>query len=465
MTRTTALLPPVLVALLAASTLQPAVAGPPGSPPVASPAPSPAALPETASARDQAAIALATALLDHLARGRFDEAEALFSPTMRAAVPADKLQQVWTSLAQSAGPAGAPGQPAISQQGDVSVVSVPLAYAKASLVARIASDATGQITGFLIQPAPPPAAAPLATAPYIERDTTVGNGERALPATLTLPKSASGTSPVPAVVLVHGSGPQDRNETIGPNRPFLDIARGLAQKGIAVLRYDKRTKARPQDLIGREFDVDDEVTHDALAAVASLRSVTGIDPKQVFVLGHSLGGMLAPRIAGRSGHVAGLVLLAAPARPVLELLLEQNHRLAAGDGSISEHEQKALDDLQARVDRVRRAGDIAAADSPMGLPATYWRSLERIDPVADAKALNLPLLLLHGGRDIQVVDTDWQRWHKELSGQRNTRLRHFPALNHLGIAGTGPGTVEEYAVAGHVDAKLIDDIADWIHQH
>lgn len=453
MPRTPALLLSTLIAMLATAALQPGVASP--SPPSAPPA---------AATPAQGAIALATTLLDHLDAGRFAQAEAMFSPAMRAAVPADKLQQVWASLAQNMGPAGPRGLPTASLQGSMTLVSVPMPFAKASLVARIAADANGQVAGFLVQPAAPPAPPPANSGAYVERDITVGNGERALPATLILPNGASAKSPVAAVVLVHGSGPHDRDETIGPNRPFLDIARGLAEQGIAVLRYDKRTKARPQDLASTDFTVDDEVTHDAVAAVATLHGVDGIDSSQVYVLGHSLGGMLAPRIARQSGKVAGVVLLAAPARSVLDLLLEQNHRLAARDGSVSEQEQKALDQLQAQVDRVRRTGDVAHQDSPLGLPARYWRHLERIDPVADAQATNLPVLILHGGRDIQVVDADWQRWHSQLSGSRLATLRHYPALNHLGIAGNGPGTVEEYGVAGHVDAKLIDDIAGWIRQ-
>ncbi|GAB3743343.1 alpha/beta hydrolase [Lysobacter olei] len=453
MTRPSLRLVPALVALLSASALLPVLAGPsqaPTAPVTAGPA--------------QGAIALATTLLDHLDAGRFAQAEALFSPEMRAAVPANKLQQVWASLAQSVGPAGPRGTPATTVQGDMTVVSVPLPFTKAHLVARVTADANGQIAGFLVQPAPPPAAAPTTSAAYVEREMTVGNGDRALPATLTLPKGASAKVPVPAVVLVHGSGPHDRDETIGPNRPFLDIARGLAEKGIAVLRYDKRTKARPQDLAGTDFTVDDEVTRDAVDAIASLRAVDAIDRKRVFVLGHSLGGMLAPRIAGQSGQVAGAVLMAAPARSVLDLLLEQNQRLANRDGSVNAQEQAALDDLQARVHRIRTVTDVAARETPLGLPAGYWRSLERIDPVADAKALDLPLLVLHGGRDIQVVDADWQRWQRELSQTPNARLRLYPGLNHLGIAGTGPGNVEEYFVAGNVEPQLIDDIAGWIHR-
>jgi dienelactone hydrolase len=356
----------------------------------------------------------------------------------------------------------------------MTVVAIALPYAKAHLIARISVDGHGQIAGFLVQPAPRPTTAPdagaKADAPYVERDTTVGEGERALPGTLAMPKVAltervPAPRPVPAVVLVHGSGPQDRDETIGQNHPFRDIARGLAAQGIAVLRYDKRTKARPQDFAGRDFDADDEVTDDAVMAIESLRATDGIDPNRIYVLGHSLGGMLAPRIARASGHVAGLVLMAPPARPVLDLLLEQSERQAARDGTVSADERATLDDLQARIDRVRAAGVVLPTDTPMGLPAAYWRSLERIDPVADARALTQPILVIHGGRDIQVVEADRQRWQEHLSTQPNVHLRHYRALNHLGIAGDGPGTVEEYFVPGSVDVGLINDIALWIRNH
>src|SRR5690606_19348563 len=130
--------------------------------------------------------------------------------------------------------------------------------------------------------------------------------DRALPGTLALPKGKAPGAGFPAVVLVHGSGPQDRDETVGANRPFLDIARGLAAQGIAVLRYDKRTQARPQDFAAGDYTVDDETTNDAITAVAALGAAEGIDPDRIHVLGHSQGAMLAPRIAAHSGHVAGL---------------------------------------------------------------------------------------------------------------------------------------------------------------
>ena len=416
------------------------------------------AAPQDDAPRDP--VAVATQLLDHFDAGRFADAEALFTPQMAQAVPAAKLQAVWESLPKQAGPATGRGDAMVDAQGEVHLVVVPLHYANAALVAKVAVQADGRIAGFLVQPAPPPpAAAPAADAGFTERAFEVAG----LPGTLAMPDGASAA--VPAVVLVHGSGPHDRDETIGPNRPFLDLAHGLAAEGIAVLRYEKRTRARPQDFAGGDFDLDDETTDDAVAAVAALREVEGIDPSRVYVLGHSQGGMLAPRIAARSGGVAGLVLFAAPARPLLDLLLEQNHYLVGLDGSIDPAEQAHLERLQAQVDAVRGVADVPIADSPMGLPAGYWRAFEAVDPVADARATTVPLLLLQGGRDIQVVEADWQRWQDAFADDPRATLRHYPALNHLGIAGEGPGNIAEYQQPGHVDAQLIAEVAAWIHAH
>ena len=408
-----------------------------------------------------APVGIATQLLDHLDAGDYAAAEAMFTPQMAQAVPADKLQAVWESLPKQAGRAQGRGEATVSGQGGVHVVVVPLQYANAALVAKVAVQADGTVAGFLIQPAPPPAAAPAADAGFSER----GFEFAGLPGTLARPDGASAAAPVPAVVLVHGSGPHDRDETIGPNRPFLDIAHGLAADGIAVLRYEKRTRARPQDFAGDTFTMDGETTADAVAAVAALRGVAGIDPARVYVLGHSQGGMLAPRIARQSGEVAGLAMLAAPARPLLDLLLEQNRYLVGLDGTVDPAEQAHLTRLQAQVDAVRGDGAVALADSPMGLPANYWRTFETVDPVADARATDVPLLLLQGGRDIQVVDADWRLWQAAFANDPRASLHHYPALNHLGIAGEGPGNIAEYQQSGQVDATLIADIAAWIHAH
>ena len=402
---------------------------------------------------------ISTRLLDHLDRGEFAAAEAMFDEALRAAVPKDTLAAVWQSLPG----ATARGEAELSREDAMQVLRTPLHRAGTTFVATIAVDAEGRVSGLLVRPlaaevAPPP---PIpADADYAEMETQVGEGAAALPATLAIPR---GTGPFPAVVLVHGSGPHDRDETIGPNKPFLDIARGLAAQGIAVLRYEKRTKARPQDFVGKVFGVDEETTFDAVQAVATLRAQDGIDPARVFVLGHSQGGMMAPRIAAVSGHVAGLVLLAAPARSLLDIVIEQNRRLAVlDDGKTSDAERAAITALIQQVRAVRDPATDAAAASVLGQPVGYWRTIDAVEPVAEARQVGLPMLVLQGARDIQVVDADWQGWRGAFHADPKVAFKLYPALNHLGIAGEGDGSLAEYERPGHVDATLVDDIAAWI---
>ena len=418
------------------------------------------ALVANAQASDPAAIARQA--LDRLDAGEYAQVEQSFGAQMAAAVPADKLKAVWESLPAQVGKATGRGAAEASAQGDATLVRVPLHYEKAELMATFAIDGAGKITGFVVQPAQSAAPAPTvaADAPHIERDLPVGDGERALPGTLAMPK---GDGPFPAVVLVHGSGAHDRDETIGPNKPFLDIARGLAAQGIAVLRYEKRTKARPQDFASGMFGVDEETTNDAVQAVATLRGIDGIDPKRVFVLGHSQGGMMAPRIAAVSGHVAGLVLLAAPARSLLDIVIEQNRRLAVlDDGKTSDAERDAITAIIQQVRITRDAATDPATKTVMGLPAGYWRSIDSVDPVAEARSVGLPMLVLQGARDIQVVDADWQGWRGAFHADPKVSFKLYETLNHLAMPGEGDGTLAEYQQPNHVDATLIDDVAAWI---
>jgi len=179
------------------------------------------------------------------------------------------------------------------------------------------------------------------------------------------------------------------------------------------------------------------------------------------VLGHSQGAMMAPRIAARA-QAAGLILLAAPSRPLLDILVEQNRRLAAMDGSVSPEESAFIDTLVQQAARIRAGEDVPPQDTPMGLPAAYWRDLDSVDAVAEAKPLHQPMLFLQGGRDIQVVDADWQRWQDAFGRDERATFRRYPALNHLAIAGEGPGSLAEYQTPGHVDTGLIGDVARWV---
>ncbi|MEM4725017.1 MAG: alpha/beta hydrolase [Candidatus Hadarchaeum sp.] len=298
---------------------------------------------------------------------------------------------------------------------------------------------------------------------FIEEEILVGAEGWALPATLTVPK---GNGPFPAVVLVHGSGPHDRDETIGPNKPFKDLAWGLATRGIAVLRYEKRTKQYPikcAEMI-ESFTVEDETIADALAAVEALRRDKRIDQERIFVLGHSLGGMLAPRIGVRDGKLSGLILLAANARNLTDLILEQVQYLATLDGKIDDAEAKQIKETENMVKKIKEL-DIASGEVVLGASRAYWEDLMTYDPLKIARELSLPMLILQGGRDYQVTLDDFNQWKECLSDRESVTFKLYDNLNHLFISGRGVPSPAEYQLAGNVDQTVVEDIAEWIKSH
>lgn len=422
--------------------------------------------PATAASLDAGHARLAETFLDHLDAGRFDEALAMMDAGAQTELGQGKLAEVWTMLPKQLGGRKSRGPQRGEAVNGHPVVTSTFEFGYASLDARISVDADGRIDGFRLVPAQAPAAPATMTSNerFAESEFPVGEGERALGGTLTRP---TGAGPFPAVVLVHGSGPHDRDATIGPNRIFRDLAHGLAERGIAVLRFDKRTKARPQDFADGHFTVDDETVDDAVVAVAQLRKTEGIDAARVFVVGHSLGAMMAPRVAQRAPEIAGLVMLAAPARPLQAAYLEQIEFLAAKDGSVSEDERAAIETERSKIDALATlTANAPAENNLLGLPSSYWTDLRDYDAVAVAGAIPQPLLLLQGGRDYQVtVAADLARWRTAFADSPRVAVHEYAGLNHLFLAGEGAPNPEEYFTAGQMPAQVFDDIAAWIGRH
>jgi dienelactone hydrolase len=291
---------------------------------------------------------------------------------------------------------------------------------------------------------------------FTEEAVTVGSSPWALPGNLTVPK---GTGPFHAVVLVQGSGPNDQDETIGPNKPFKDIAWGLASQGIVVLRYVKRTKQYPQQSAQiQNLTVEGEVIDDVIAAINLLETTPVVDHSRIFVLGHSLGGYLAPRIASQDHRIAGLIILAGPTRHLEDLILEQVRYLANLSGVNQSAQIEAVEHGVAKIKALNFTGN----ESVLGVQGSYWRDLATYDPVATAQMLHLPMLILQGLRDYQVTNEDFNRWNQTFSGDRMVLLKTYPSLNHLFIPGVGVPSNMEYQMSGHVSAAVINDIATWV---
>jgi uncharacterized protein len=298
------------------------------------------------------------------------------------------------------------------------------------------------------------------------QELTVGaSGAWPLPATLTLPK---GKAPFPAIVLVHGSGPNDRDETLGANKPFRDLAEGLASQGIAVLRYEKRTKQHGARIVASSsnFTVKDETIDDALAAVALLRQTPGIDAKKIFVLGHSLGGMLVPRIGMADEKIAGFVVFAGATRPLEETLVRQFEYLAALDGTVSEAERANIEETKRQAARIRelKAGDASTASPQtlLGAPPAYWLDLRGYDPPQAARTLKRPMLILQGERDFNVTMDDFRNWRTALANHKEVEFKSYPKLDHLFLEGEGTASGADYAIPRNIPKYVIDDIAAWL---
>jgi uncharacterized protein len=404
--------------------------------------------PQPAGAADKPWIEIAIAASHEIVAQDWPRLIARFDDRMKAALSADRLAAVWVQVVSGGG--GFVGvRQAVVTEGLIHTVVLTCRLQRGELDIRVSLDAEGRIAGLFLQPTQPDSGA---DATANERSLVVGEAQ--LPARLVLP---SGPGPWPAVVLVHGSGPHDQDETIAAAKPFRDLALGLAAHGVGSLRYVKRTRHAPGGFApDKKFTVREETIDDARAAVALLAVTPGVDPRRIWVVGHSLGGYLAPRIADGDAQVAGIVILAGHTRPTEDVIIDQMTRLAPERRAQAEAEARAIRDPQLTDGTLL---------SFLGsrTPGSYFLDLRGYDPPKVAARLTIPILVLQGERDFQVGLVDYRGWTAALARRNNATLKLYPRLNHLFQSGTAPSLPEEYAEPGHhVDDQVIRDIAAFV---
>ncbi|MGQ9622102.1 MAG: alpha/beta hydrolase [Candidatus Caldatribacteriaceae bacterium] len=410
---------------------------------------------------------IAEGFLGLLQRGVFGEALSMEDETMQKLLPEEALQKMWKDMTENLGRLVEFRTDRVEEKGEYRVVFIVSRFERVTLMAQVAVNEKGKISGLYFVPFTSgeyslPSSA--GTESFVEREVTFGVPGFELPGTLTIPK---GEGPFPCVLLVHGSGANDRDETVMACKPFRDLAFGLATRGVAVFRYDKRTYVHGVQITLSlpSFTVEEEVIEDALEALRFLRAQEDVDGENIFLLGHSLGGFVAPEIARRAGFVRGVILCAAPARPLHELVPEQMEYLFSLDGVVDEREAQILEGVRdaARklTERVFQLGDSVPH---LGGYARYFYSLMDLRPLEVAKNLSLPFLVVQGGRDYQVKERDFLLWKETLSPNPRAFFRLYPPLNHLLIPGEGSSTPKEYERPGYVDEALIEDLARWIEE-
>jgi pimeloyl-ACP methyl ester carboxylesterase len=316
--------------------------------------------------------------------------------------------------------------------------------------------------------------------PYREEDVSYQNKVQGntLAATLTIPP---GKGLFPAVVLITGSGPQDRDETIMGHKPFLVLSDYLTRKGIAVLRADDRGVGKSTGEFSGATTAD--FATDTEAGIAYLKTRPEVNAKMIGLIGHSEGGIIAPMIAARNPDVAFIVMLAGSGVPGDEIIVSQVRMIAEASGKSHEEAMKAaakerqvLNLLKQNTDdallqkqlREELAGE--ASDAQIGaaikqLNAPWFRYFISYDPAPALSKVKCPVLALDGEKDLQVSAQENLpaiRKALEAGGNKNFEVEELPGLNHL-FQTAKTGLPSEYSAIGEtMSPTVLQKIADWI---
>lgn len=398
-------------------------------------------------------------------------AEAAMDLSANLPLPEQALKQLWQSVEQQSGGFGK----LLSTRTESNAVHHQVVFTfqgvQIPIEATIKLDRSGLVDDIGFSPAMPPSVyqKPAYDEPsrYTEQEVVVGEGAFALPGTLAMP---IGEGPFAAVVLVQGSGPHDRDSTIGGAKPFRDLAVGLAAQHIAVLRYEKVTKEHGLKIsMNPNVTLQRETVDDALEAVKLLKGTKGIDPSKIFIAGHSQGALGVPKMIelDPSGDIAGAVMIAGPSESFTSVLVEQQEVLLERVKSLGlpteqfEPSVAFWKSVAAMVEDPQYSVDNLPAKFPVQ-PAYWWYEQRDYVPGEVAAKQDRPMLILQGENDWQVSMKQFEQWKKVLKERNNVQYKSYPHVNHLLVEHNELSIGMEYAQPANVPAVLIEDIAKWI---
>lgn len=409
--------------------------------------------------------------------GDEDSALALMDDQMKGALKG-QFTLIWPQITSLAGDFEGFGEYRISSVENYLVVELALRFSRLNMIQTTSFNEAGQISGLFIKPGQITAESLPLPDGVTEKEVTVDAAEGyPLQGLLTLP-----ADPFAGIVLVHGSGPLDMDSTVGANKPFRDLAYGLATHGIAVLRYEKRTHVYAHQMMEdpnfQSLTVDEEMVHDARAALLLLKETPELEGKPIFLLGHSMGGMMASYIGSEGVTPAGYVILAGSPRKLWEISAAQNLAFAdqmEKDGDLKEAERirNFVETETARAKKLLNLSDeeaLAPGSAVFGLGDNAWYLRHQIS--IDAAALHmqdqLPVFIVQGEKDRQVTLTDFNAWKEQLKDHPAATFELYPELNHLFGEYEGDDVplhelvTVEYGASTPVGSNLISDIASWL---
>ena len=406
---------------------------------------------------------VAASAISDLEKSNFKALHRRFSDDLGKSISKKQLQKIWAQLTTSYGKFDKAKEGEFTPEDGSTLALIPIQFESGSMTLRLKIDGES-ITGIYFAPNSyvlPPSVKGIA---FGKKQLTVGADTFKLDAELVVPRTAS---KCPVVILVHGSGPMDMDETVYASKVFKDLSLMLATKGVATLRYDKRSKTYPHLFSsGKDFTLSDETIDDALSAVQVAKNLDIIDTSQIYVLGHSLGAYAVPNIVSSDPSIAGGIVMAGPARKLFEILPEQYDFLLSRDGKLSFIDKMILRRMDKSVDQLRGIPD----DVPkkLKMPIAYWpiyffEDIHEYDPVSTIKKDTRPFLVLQGELDYQVsFANDFSRFRSELKGDARVELISYPKLDHLMMDAQGESSPSDYFQMRNVEPEVVEDIAKWV---
>lgn len=417
---------------------------------------------------DDASVRAAKALIETIVSRDYAAAEARFSGKIKDALDAQGgLKALIDATLDSAGALTAFGEAHTTRAMDMDVVTTEVIFERETYKITIALDDDGMAQSLLFQSDTQTPEEPIPEGVTAEQVTVDAGTGYPLGGTLTFPEAARGQ--LPAVLLVWGSGPNGRDEAVGGNRVFAQLAHALAERGIAALRFDKRVLTYPEVVGQPDFSVKQEYMEDVLAATRLLAADPRVDPEQVFILGHSQGGMLAPRFVEEGADVKGLILLAGSPRTLTDILYDQQMD-ALGALADNPAARKSFDDMRAEAEAVYAGTEEQALAHPPlyggAMSAYYLYEMQKHDPIALLTEQQTKVLVLQGDNDKQVLtEADYGLYRAALEGQPYAQLKLYPGLNHLFMPSEAQNLTEamqEYNTPARIPDEVLGDIAAFV---
>ncbi|WP_227413335.1 alpha/beta hydrolase [Chryseobacterium culicis] len=379
-----------------------------------------------------------------------EKAHSYFDPSVAGQIPADQLKSITDQLQGQLG--GLKNILEVNNDGNTYYYYSE--FEKTKLDVQLTFSENNKLLGFFLVPHKTFEKHDEKTTLTIKSDGIELNG------TLLVPPSYNKKR---LVIFVHGSGAHDRDETIGENKPFKDIAEYLLANGIASYRYDKRTYTYPEAFTEKST-VEEETINDAVNAANYFKNSADFKGYQIIILGHSQGAYLMPEIA-KKAQASKYVFMAGNARPLQDLLVEQYDYLHSIDPAKVPSE--AVQEIKKQVAFLNSSQfnlNSPSSELPLGQSATYWQYLKNYNQLNEVKKIKVPMFFAQGGRDYQVTEKDFNLWKTALKNNKAAVFRLYPSLSHLFITGSGKPSPKDYETKGKVDEPFLKDLSQFILQ-